>query len=74
MFPGGCFFASVAAELDTRPGPVRDSAIAVVVEWTDLLEAAVRDAQAEGAIDPAEDASSSCSSSTHSCCSRTRST
>ena len=26
-----------------------------MVEWTDLLEAAVRDAQAEGAIDPAED-------------------
>ena len=24
VFPGGCFFASVAAELDTRPGPVRD--------------------------------------------------
>src|ERR1700742_730454 len=23
VFPGGCFFASVAAELDTRPGPVR---------------------------------------------------
>ena len=55
VFPGGCFFASVAAELDTRPGPVRDRAIAIVVEWTDLLEAAVRDAQAEGAIDPAED-------------------
>jgi AcrR family transcriptional regulator len=56
VFPGGCFFASVAAELDTRPGPVRDSAIAAIVEWTDLLEAAIRDAQTEGAIDPAEDA------------------
>src|SRR5262245_44362184 len=22
VFPGGCFFAAVAAELDTRPGPV----------------------------------------------------
>src|SRR3954469_921499 len=56
VFPGGCFFASVAAELDTRPGPVRDRAIAVVVDWTELLVAAVRDAQAEGAIDPAEEA------------------
>jgi len=56
VFPGGCFFASVAAELDTHPGPVRDLAIQVVEEWFGLLETAVRDAQAEGAIDPSEDA------------------
>jgi AcrR family transcriptional regulator len=56
VFPGGCFFASVAAELDTRPGPVRDLAIAAIVEWTALLEQAIRDAQTEGEIDPAEDA------------------
>ena len=35
---------------------MRDSAIAAIVEWTDLLEAAIRDAQTEDAIDPAEDA------------------
>jgi AcrR family transcriptional regulator len=56
VFPGGCFFASVAAEMDTRPGPVRDRAVQVVEEWIGLLVAAVRDAQAEGDIDPAEDA------------------
>jgi AcrR family transcriptional regulator len=56
VFMGGCFFASVAAELDTRPGPVRDRAVQVVQEWVGRLEAAVRDAQAEGAIDSAEDA------------------
>jgi AcrR family transcriptional regulator len=56
VFPGGCFFASVAAELDTRPGPVRDRAIAAIVAWTELLEASIREAQAEGAIDPAEEA------------------
>jgi AcrR family transcriptional regulator len=55
VFPGGCFFASVAAELDTRPGPVRDRAMKVVGEWTAMLETAVREAQAEGAIDAAED-------------------
>jgi AcrR family transcriptional regulator len=55
IFPGGCFFASVAAELDTRPGPVRDRAIAFVAEWNTLLENTVRDAQAEGAIDTAEE-------------------
>ncbi len=27
LFPGGCFFASVAAEMDTHPGPVRDRAV-----------------------------------------------
>jgi AcrR family transcriptional regulator len=56
VFLGGCFFASVAAEMDTRPGPVRDLAVQVVGEWMGRLEAAARDAQAEGAIDPAEDA------------------
>src|SRR5690348_4055455 len=56
VFPGGCFFASVAAEMDTHPGPVRDRAVELSIEWLRQLESAVRDAQAEGAIDPAEDA------------------
>jgi AcrR family transcriptional regulator len=56
VFPGGCFFASVAAELDTHPGPVRDRAIQLTAEWVNELETAVRDAQDEGAIDRSEDA------------------
>jgi AcrR family transcriptional regulator len=56
VFPGGCFFASVAAEMDTHPGPVRDLAIQLTEEWARQLETAVRAAQAEGAIDPSEDA------------------
>jgi AcrR family transcriptional regulator len=56
VFPGGCFFASVAAEMDTHPGPVRDRAIEAMEEWFGALVAAVEDAQAEGALDPAEDA------------------
>jgi AcrR family transcriptional regulator len=56
VFMGGCFFASVAAEMDTRPGPVRDLAVKTVTEWQQMLERAVRDAQAEGAIDTTEDA------------------
>ncbi len=55
VYPGGCFFASVAAEMDTHPGPVRDHAVQLAVEWSRLLETAVRDAQAEGAIDLSED-------------------
>ena len=55
VFPGGCFFASVAAEIDTHPGPVRDVAVEVWPIGSALIERTVRDAQAEGAIDPAED-------------------
>jgi AcrR family transcriptional regulator len=53
VFPGGCFFASVAAELDTRPGPVRDRVVAVAQDWMGLLVDAVRQAQRQGEIDPA---------------------
>jgi AcrR family transcriptional regulator len=56
VFPGGCFFASVAAEMDTHPGPVRDLAIQLTDDWQRQLETAVHDAQTDGAIDPSEDA------------------
>jgi AcrR family transcriptional regulator len=56
LYPGGCFFASVAAEMAMRPGPVRDGAVQVVDEFFRQVQTAVRDAQAEGAIDPSEDA------------------
>jgi AcrR family transcriptional regulator len=55
VFPGGCFFASVLAELDTHPGPVRDRALQTVLDWTGRLVQAVEDAQAEGTVDPDED-------------------
>jgi AcrR family transcriptional regulator len=55
LYPGGCFFASVAAEMAMRPGPVRDGAVQVLEEFQQRVKTAVRDAQAEGAIDPSED-------------------
>jgi AcrR family transcriptional regulator len=55
-FPGGCFFASTLAEMDTQPGRVRDRLVAFLGDWLARIETAVHDAQAEGAIDPAEDA------------------
>ena len=55
VFPGGCFFASVAGELDTLPGPVRERAVDVVTEWHGLLIAAAVEAQADGEIDATED-------------------
>ena len=54
-FPGGCFFASVLAEVDMRPGPVRDRLVAFLGEWLGQLGRTVREAQAEGALDAAED-------------------
>jgi AcrR family transcriptional regulator len=56
VFPGGCFFASVGAELDTRPGPVRDLVIGMSDRWLELLADIVRDALAAGEIDAGEDA------------------
>jgi AcrR family transcriptional regulator len=55
-FPGGCFFASLVAEMDTHPGPVRDRAAQFFDSWLVHLESAVRDGQADGGIDPSEDA------------------
>jgi AcrR family transcriptional regulator len=54
-FPGGCFFASVLAEMDMQPGPVRDRLVRFLGEWLGRLESTVREAQAEGTIDPDED-------------------
>ena len=55
VFPGGCFFASVAAEIDTHPGPARDHALATVADWFNQLETAVTEAQAEHTINPDDD-------------------
>lgn len=49
-FPGGCFFAAVLAEMDTRPGAVRDRATAFMDEWFSLLIREISGAQADGAI------------------------
>lgn len=53
VFPGGCFFASVGAELDTRPGPVRDRVAAVSRTWMTLLAETAAEAQRRGELDPA---------------------
>jgi AcrR family transcriptional regulator len=55
VFPGGCFFAAVAAELDTRPGPARDRVVAVLDRWLGLLRQCVFEAVALGEIDPGAD-------------------
>ena len=55
VFPGGCFFASAAAELDTQPGPVREQIAVFQGAWMARLERLVRAAQEGGELDPYED-------------------
>jgi AcrR family transcriptional regulator len=55
VFPGGCFFASGAAELATQPGRVRDAIATSYRDWIALLQDEVRTAQAAGEIDSRED-------------------
>jgi AcrR family transcriptional regulator len=51
VFPGGCFFAAVATEYDSRPGPIRDAIAANILEWRGALEAAVQHGIDAGEID-----------------------
>jgi AcrR family transcriptional regulator len=55
VFPGGCFFVSAMSELDTRPGPVRDGAMAFSERWLTLLAQQVMAAQAAAELDPDAD-------------------
>jgi AcrR family transcriptional regulator len=55
VFPGGCFFAAVTAELDTNPGPARDRVAEALDKWLSLLRQCILDAQTLGEIDPNAD-------------------
>jgi AcrR family transcriptional regulator len=55
VFPGGCFFASVEAEFNTHPGPVRDRIAAIQRAWTGRLQRLIREAQAAGSLPAGED-------------------
>jgi AcrR family transcriptional regulator len=51
VFPGGCFFAAVGAEFDSRPGRVKESIAEFTGEWTGELVEAIRQAQVAGELD-----------------------
>jgi AcrR family transcriptional regulator len=53
-FPGGCFFASTAAEFDTHPGPVKERIAEFERGWLEQLARLVREAQEAGEL-PGED-------------------
>ncbi len=48
VFAGGCFLCAASAEMDGRPGPVRDAVARVMEEWLSLLESNIRIAMAAG--------------------------
>ena len=50
VFPGGCFFFSVGAEFDSRPGRVRDAIAAVWREWLRLHAETIEEARQLGEI------------------------
>ena len=55
VFPGGCFFAAAAAEVGTRPGPVRDAVAAQQHDWLTLLERLALEAEERGELGPGVD-------------------
>jgi len=58
VFLGGCFLCAASAEMDGRPGPLRDAVAAVMQEWLDVLSANVRVAIARGELRQGTDADS----------------
>jgi AcrR family transcriptional regulator len=55
VFPGGCFFASAAAEFDTHPGRVNQEIAQFQRGWMDLIERSVTEARDLGELDPDTD-------------------
>jgi AcrR family transcriptional regulator len=57
VFAGGCFLCAASAEMDGRPGAVRDAVAAVMREWIAVLtaniEAAIAAGELRADVDPA---------------------
>lgn len=54
-FPGGCFFAAAAAELDTHPGRVRERVAGFQSAWLRRLVELIGEARSAGELAAAED-------------------
>ncbi|MGC5015033.1 TetR/AcrR family transcriptional regulator [Streptosporangium sp. DT93] len=58
VLPGGCFFFSVQAEFDDRPGAVRDRVSRALHDWLGFIRRLVGEAVAlgelDGSVDPAQ--------------------
>lgn len=51
VFAGGCFFAAVGADVDSKPGPVRDAVRTAMSDWYGYIEAQVRYASDSGELE-----------------------
>jgi AcrR family transcriptional regulator len=52
VFPGGCFFATVAAQLASRPGRARDRVMEMQARWLEQFTEALAEAQGAGELPP----------------------
>lgn len=50
IFPGGCFFATVAAQLAPHPGRTRDRVMQIQAAWVEQFTSALRQAREAGEI------------------------
>jgi AcrR family transcriptional regulator len=50
VFVGGCFLCAASAEMDGRPGQVRDAVAAVMEEWIAVLRANIEAGMAAGEL------------------------
>jgi len=55
VYPGGCFFATVAAQLAPRPGRARDRVMQLQGAWVAQFTAALRQARDDGELPPEAD-------------------
>src|SRR5262245_55801434 len=55
VFPGGCFFATVSAQLAARPGRARDRVVQLQAAWAAQIDAALRQARDAGELPPEAD-------------------
>ncbi|WP_433422850.1 TetR/AcrR family transcriptional regulator [Microtetraspora malaysiensis] len=56
VLPGGCFFFTVQAEFDDRPGLVRDRVARAMREWQEFIRRQVAQAVAQGELAESVDA------------------
>lgn len=55
VFTGGCFFAAISADVDSKPGPVRDAVREAMTLWYDYVAMQVRYAVEAGELDLDDD-------------------
>jgi len=51
VFRGGCFFFAVSAEMDDRPGRVKDLIAHLTISWVNVIEEEIRAAVEKGEIE-----------------------